>query len=240
MAKLARAVYPELLDSLPCDDPRAMQSRRDLQRVNSWMLQTKIMATMLSRHFDRTPKTILDLGSGDGALMLGVANRLAPKWQGVTVRMLDQQDILSDETRQAFEAIGWRAESVVADVFDYLSHDAATTDIISANLFLHHFENPDLARLLELAAARTTLFVACEPRRDHFSLMASSLVWVIGCNDITQWDAKTSVRAGFNNRDLSKLWPDQNDWVLDESPARPFTHCFAARRSNSAPGDTPS
>jgi len=217
-----------------------MQSRRDLQRVNSWMLQTKIMATMLSRHFDRTPKTILDLGSGDGALMLGVASRLAPKWQGVTVRLLDQQDILSDETRQAFEAIGWRVESVVADVFDYLSHDAATTDIISANLFLHHFENPDLARLLELAAARTTLFVACEPRRDHFSLMASSLVWVIGCNDITQWDAKTSVRAGFNNRDLSKLWPDQNDWVLDESPARPFTHCFAARQSNSAPGDTPS
>lgn len=240
MAKLARAVYPELLDSLPCDDPRAMQSRRDLQRVNSWMLQTKIMATMLSRHFDRTPKTILDLGSGDGALMLGVANRLAPKWQGVTVRLLDQQDILSDETRQAFEAIGWRVESVVADVFDYLSHDAATTDIISANLFLHHFENPDLARLLELAAARTTLFVACEPRRDRFSLMASSLVWVIGCNDITQWDAKTSVRAGFNNRDLSKLWPDQVDWVLDESPARPFTHCFAARQSNSAPGDTPS
>ncbi|MGD9545094.1 MAG: class I SAM-dependent methyltransferase [Methylocystis sp.] len=216
-----------------------MRSRRDLRRINRWMLQSKIMATLLLRHFDRPPKTILDLGSGDGALMLGVARRLAPKWPGVTARLLDQQDILSDETRRAFEAIGWRVERIVADVFDYLSHDAAKTDIISANLFLHHFENPDLARLLELAAARTTLFAACEPRRDRFSLLASSLVWVIGCNDVTQWDAKTSVRAGFNGRDLSKLWPSPNGWVLDETYEMPFTHCFAARRSTLARENAP-
>jgi hypothetical protein len=230
MAGLARAVYPELLDSLPGDDALAMQSRRDIQRLNAWMLQSKIMATLLLRHFDRPPQTILDLGSGDGTLMLGVAKRLAPKWPGVTARLLDQQDIVTDETRQAFEAVGWRAESVTADVFDYLSHDTSTTDIISANLFLHHFKNPDLARLLKMASARTTLFAACEPRRDRFSLLASSLVWVIGCNDVTQWDAKASVRAGFNDCDLSRLWPDQNGWVLEETPAMPFTHCFAARR----------
>ncbi|MGD9656655.1 MAG: class I SAM-dependent methyltransferase [Methylocystis sp.] len=234
MTGFARAVYPELLDSLPGDDALAVQSRRDIQRLNAWMLQSKIMATLLFRHYDRPPKTILDLGSGDGTLMLGVAKRLAPMWQGVTARLLDQQDILSDETRQAFESIGWRVESVVADVFDYLWHDNSMTDIISANLFLHHFKTPDLRRLLELASARTTLFAACEPRRDRFSLVASGLVWVIGCNDVTRWDAKASVRAGFNDRELSKLWPNQNSWVLEEESALPFTHCFAARRSTNA------
>ena len=39
---------------------------------------------------------------------------------------------------------------------------------------------------------------------------------------------------GFNDCDLSRLWPDQDGWILEETPAMPFTHCFAARRSTDA------
>jgi hypothetical protein len=43
-----RLVQPEILDTLPPDDPRALRSRRDLRRVNAWMGNDAIMAQALN------------------------------------------------------------------------------------------------------------------------------------------------------------------------------------------------
>ena len=80
---LPRRLEPEWLDHLPADDPRAMRSRRDLTRVNSFMGNASRMADALLQHSaEKTPRTIVDLGSGDGQFMLQVARRLAPRWRG--------------------------------------------------------------------------------------------------------------------------------------------------------------
>ena len=84
---LPRRLEAEWLDHLPADDPRAMRSRRDLTRVNSFMGNAGRMADALLRHTaGETPRTMVDLGSGDGQFMLQVARRLAPRWRGVSVR----------------------------------------------------------------------------------------------------------------------------------------------------------
>jgi hypothetical protein len=103
-------------------------------------------------------------------------------------------------------------------------------DIITVNLFLHHFIQPQLAQLFGRLAPLAPLFVASEPRRGALPLLASRLLWVIGCNDVTRHDAVVSVEAGFNDRELSALWPEQTRWQLQEHAARLFTHCFVARR----------
>src|ERR1044071_1205197 len=111
-----RRLQPEWLDELPADDPRAMRSRRDLMRVNGWMMQPGIMARALRTHH-YTPRTIVDIGSGDGTFMLRVARKLAREWRGVCVVMLDRQNIVSAKTRNAFEALGWRCEPITGDLF---------------------------------------------------------------------------------------------------------------------------
>lgn len=231
-----RCLEPEWLDTLPPDDPRALRSRRDLQRVNAWMLNAGIMTrALLNCSQGRPPRRLLDLGSGDGTFMLRVARRLAPHWPGVTAILLDQQSIVSAETRRQFHSLGWTIETAAADVFDLLERDSRTdVDVICANLFLHHFERERLARLLELAAQRTRCFVACEPRRAAHALAASKLLWAIGCNDVSRHDAVVSVRAGFTGGELSALWPAHAGWTLHEHPARLFTHCFAACRPGEA------
>src|SRR6266550_2512417 len=123
MWSVARAVRPEWLDSLPPDDPRAGQSRRDLRRINAWMQQAGIMAGVLANHCRQPPRTILDLGAGDGAFMLRVARRLASRWQGLTVILLDRHKMVSAETQRDFDAIGWRVETVAADVFEFLQQE---------------------------------------------------------------------------------------------------------------------
>ena len=65
---LLRTVEAEWLDQLAADDPRAIRSRLDLRRINTCMLQAAIMARRLSHYLGQaTPRTLIDLGSGDGA-----------------------------------------------------------------------------------------------------------------------------------------------------------------------------
>jgi hypothetical protein len=230
---LVRTLEPELLDELPPEDSRAARSRRDLRRINVWMRQTAIMTRLFTAYRTAPPTRIIELGSGDGTFMLGVARKLAPRWPGVTLVLLDRQDIVSQACREKFRALGWQTETVTADVFAFLEMQKPNAaDIISANLFLHHFSNDQLGRLFDAAARIAPMFVACEPARSAFALRASHLLFAIGCNDVTRHDAVVSVRAGFAGRELSQLWASPARWTLLEQAAFPFTHCFAAIRAD--------
>jgi hypothetical protein len=232
MTRLAiRRLTPELLDALPAMDRRAIGSRRDLVRLNRIMRHDAIMAGVLRAGANTPPRTMLELGAGDGTLMLRVARRLAPTWPRVAVTLLDRQDLMTDATRAAFADLGWRVKTIQADVFDMLT--AASSDVydaIAANLFLHHFEGAALRSLLAAAARRTPLFAAAEPRRAALALAGSRMIWALGCNDVSRHDARVSVEAGFKDRELSDAWPNGKAWSLEERRVGPFTHVFSARR----------
>lgn len=218
-----RALTPELLDILPAADPRAIRSRRDLILINRIMRQPAIMARAL-RSFP-APRTLADLGGGDGLFLLTVARRLAKHWPNVHVMICDRQDIVTPQIRVAFQALGWRCDVHAGDVLESLPQ----ADLITANLFLHHFEEVALTRLLARIAQTAKGFVACEPRRSGFPLAGAHLVGLLGCNDVTRHDAVVSVRAGFAGQELSHHWPGKG-WALDERASFPFTHVFQARR----------
>lgn len=228
-----RCVEPELLDQLPASDAGAVGSRRDLTRLNFLMGHAAIMArSMIAGAAASRPRVLLDAGAGDGTFMLRVARSLAPRWPDCRLILLDRQDVVSAATRAAFAALTWKVETVAMDVFDFFgSADCPKADAVTANLFLHHFRDEPLSRLLSLIAQRTPLFLACEPRRDVVASAGSRLLWAIGCNHVTRYDAVTSVRAGFRGQELTSLWPRSNRWDLQERAAGLFSHSFAARRS---------
>ena len=233
---LPRRVEPELLDSLPADDPRALRSRRDLRRINTLMLQSRIMARLLiwCRSGKPPPHLLIELGGGDGWFTLEIGRRLWRIWPGVTVIAVDRQKAVSDEARERLSQFGWSLQPITADVFDFLgAPDAFGADIVMANLFLHHFSGAELTRLISAALPCTTAIAACEPRRAPHSLAASKLLFAIGCNAVSRHDAVTSVRAGFRDQEISGLLADVSGWDVHEAAAFPFTHCFAARRKPS-------
>ena len=197
---MKRIVKPELLDELPPDDPPAVHSRRDLRRVNAWMRNHAIMAAALQTAVNGSaPRQITDLGAGDGHFLVRVAKKISPRWPGVKVVLLDNQKSMSLQTLASFTPLGWRAEAVAADVFNWLP--AATgLDVVVANLFLHHFEDARLAELFRGIASQARLLVAIEPRRSPWPLLCCRLLWLIGCNAVTRHDATISVRAGFSGR----------------------------------------
>lgn len=227
---MKRILEPEWLDELPSTDPRAIASRRDLRRLNRIMGHAGTFCHLLRlRPPEPIPKRIVELGCGDGSLMLELARRLSPAWPHVEVVLLDGKDAVENATRRAIESLGWQVEIVAADVFDFLKKPAnPVADLMLANLFLHHFSEAQLKLLFCLAAERAKLFAACEPRRAPVPLLFSRMVGLIGCIAVTRHDATLSVRAGFTGRELSALWPTDVRWHLREQPAQLFTHTFLA------------
>ena len=242
---LPRRVSAETLDGLPEADPAAMRSRRDLQRIHRVMGTRAIVLRVLRRlaapHPQTRPLRLLELGAGDGSLMLGVARALVRQAPLVEITLLDRQELVSQATLAGYLDAGWHASVRVFDVLDWSSSPADSLagqselrwDLIVCNLFLHHFEGAQLHALLAAIESRSTRFFACEPRRAKLALAASHLVGLIGANAVTREDAVLSVHAGFQGQELTRLWPQENSgWRAEEYSAGLFSHCFFALRSN--------
>ncbi len=226
-----RQIVPEILDSLPANDRSAKASRRDLIWINAIMLQSRFMAGLLRRHLPSPPKRVLEIGAGDGAFSLTVARRMGSAWKGVDLVMVDQADLVTRIRRDDFARLGWRVEPVVSDLFEWLARSPEDRfDLVFANLVLHHFDSEDLRNLFHLLHKRADVFVATEPRRNAVGLIGSSLLRLIGANDVTMHDAAASVRAGFAGTELSSHWPTADSMRFEERRAGLFTHAFAAER----------
>lgn len=239
---MARTLAVELLDHLAADDPAAMRSRRDLRRIHFAMGTGRTLAhalkAMLPARHGAAPLRLIELGAGDGSLMLGVARALAPAWPRVELTLLDAQALIGRATIAAYADVGWTAVAHVGDVFDWArggacplpdGQPAARWDLVVANLFLHHFDDAQLTRLLAAVARRGDRLFACEPRRNRFALAASHMVGAIGANAVTREDAVSSVHAGFRARELTALWPaTRAAWRLREYRGGLFGHCFQA------------
>jgi len=246
---LPRVLEPETLDHLAPDDPAAQRARRDLRRVNAFMGARGILERALEKALAATEQTvggvgrrlrILEIGCGDGRLMLEVARHRGERWPGVELDLLDRQPIVDAETIAAYAAAGWQARPRIADVLDWAADRDSTEhwDVVVANLFLHHFDGDGLRRLLAGCARRADALAACEPRRSRFALGASHLIFFLGANAVTRRDGVLSVRAGFVDQELSDAWqagPPPGDpveptsaWQLDEYDDGLFTHCFCA------------
>lgn len=220
---MTRILEPELLDELPASDARAIQSRRDLRRINALMGNGRVIARFVTRYVKKGPVIIAEIGAGDGNVGSQVARVLSRRGISGKLLLVDRQGLRAEAVE------GWNLESIEADVFEWVDR-GQSADVVIANLFLHHFEEARLQELLGKCAALCDCFVAAEPRRSGFAEWFAGRVKLVGCNDVTLHDAEISVRAGFNDRELSQLWPREEKWDLVEKRAGLFTHFFGAIR----------
>src|SRR5437588_8707318 len=133
---MRRVIERELLDDLPPDDPRAIHSRRDLRRVNAWMGHARIMAARLRVAFPaRPPQSIVELGAGDGTFLLHLARRLGPSWKPSSVILVDQQRLVTAQTRKAFEGLSWNVEVSRVKVLTWDGADRPLPEDLTGNVF---------------------------------------------------------------------------------------------------------
>jgi len=190
---MPRRLVPELLDSLPPDDPEAVRSRADLRRINVLMGNFRWMEHQVRQHLSSFPDgRIIELGAGDGTLAKRLQARLPPlRYWGLD---------LAPRPADLPPALHW----LQGDLFETLPAlpDAPLdgSDLIVANLFLHHLTHEQLRTLGTLLGHGG---IACsEPWRHPRNHLLGWALEATGINRVTRHDLHASIDAGFDGPEL--------------------------------------
>jgi SAM-dependent methyltransferase len=183
-----RSLEPELLDSLPPDDPRAVRGRRDLRIINNLMGSHRWVERELAAVL-RPGARVLEIGAGTGELCLRLAGR------GLAVDGLDRCPRPDNWPAR----MAWHQ----ADLRTFDGYDAY--EAVVANLILHHLTGGELATLGEALGSGPRVICACEPaRRRSNQLFFAVLGPILGADPITRHDARVSIGAGFVGDELPR------------------------------------
>ena len=186
---MKRTLTPEILDSLPPDDPAARHSRRDLRVFNEVLGGVRWLRRAVSARM-RSGERVLEIGAGTGEFGASLAR------QGVALDGLDR------EPRPAVWPAAARWHQTDALTFEGWSD----YDVVIGNLIFHHFDADALGMLGRRMAARTRLIVACEPvRRRRFQWLFAALCALVGANRVSRHDGRVSIEAGFLGNELPTL-----------------------------------
>lgn len=192
-----RAEDPELLDEgVPPDE--ALRSLGDLRFVNRWLgNRQQLLAAVRPALADSTAPSLLDVGCGSGDVPVWIASQIGRPVSvvGVDVKVLHLQ------------AAPPALRGVVADVHA-LPFPDASFDVVTASLFLHHFDGPDVARVLcELFRVTRRLLVVNDLRRARVPYVFGRATFpLLFRSRVSVEDGLLSIRRAFTPAEMEEAF----------------------------------
>lgn len=186
-----RAIDREQLDE-GVPEAEALRSLADLRFVNRWLGNRGSLLRAVRPHLPPGGR-LLDVGCGSGDVPAFLQGRLPGPLLAVGV----------DVKTLHLRAVPRSVRPVVADVRKLPFPDGAF-DVVSASLFLHHFDAPDLPELLAglHRLARRALVVNDLHRALVPYLFGAAVFPFLFCSRVSVEDGLLSIRRGFREDEL--------------------------------------
>jgi len=185
-----RVIRPEMLDTLPEDQARA--SLDDLTRINRWWGGHSTLRTLLAENVSGA-FSMLDVGAASGDM-------------GARVREWYPQARVTSLDRIASHLMSAAPPRTTADAFA-LPFKPKSFDYVFCSLFLHHFTNEEIIRLLAgfgEIARRKVLVIDLERHPVAYYFLPWTR-WIFGWDAVTVNDGPISVEAAFHAAELAEL-----------------------------------
>ena len=189
-----RVLKPEILDTLPPDSPDARASLADLVRINKRWGGLSTLRKLLDQTIPREESfSFLDVGAASGDMGRHV-EKLRP---GARVTSLDYLE------SHLAEGVGSR---VAADAFTLPFRDHSF-DYVFSSLFLHHYSDSDVVRLLAEAGrvAKKRVLVTDLWRLPIPYYFIGYTRPLFKWHPVSVSDGKISVEAAFRPGELAHL-----------------------------------
>ena len=187
-----RLILPELLDSLPPEEARA--SLQDLVRINRrWGGHSTLRHLLQETVPDGQPFSVLDVGAASGD-MGACIRRWYPAAKVTSLDYVESHLVQS------------AAPKVAGDAFR-LPFRPGSFDYVFCSLFLHHFQDMDVVRLLRgfgEVARKAVLVIDLERNPIPYYFIAWSRP-LLGWDPVTVHDGAISVEAAFHRKELEDL-----------------------------------
>jgi len=236
-----RAVHePEIMDDFSVTDERLTVALRDI-RVTNRLLggygpSHRAIRALLT---GSGPHRVLDLGSGSADYPAHLVQWSDAQDLDIRVDALEANPVTARHARSYLNRtlpprLRSRVRVICADVFDYAPDDTAY-DIAHAGLFLHHFPDDDIVRLL--GRMRTLCPHGLVINDLHRHPLAYASIWFLArllpTSPMYQHDAPLSVRRAFTQDELMRVvhkagyasarirWHWAFRWVVRAHPTAP-------------------
>ncbi len=187
-----RVIEPEWLDGIAPEDAR--NSLADLVRLNrDWGGYSSLSKLIRRAKIQAGAFSVLDVGAASGDM----GRQIRRVQAGAKVTSLDYVAHHLDSAPHP---------KVVGDAFRLPFADGSF-DYVFSSLFLHHFTNEQIVRLLQAfraAARRAVLAVDLERRTIPYYFLPATRA-LLGWDPITVHDGAISVAAGFRAAELRDL-----------------------------------
>lgn len=203
-----RIYEEEMLDAGEGTDEDVARSLSDLRRINRFLGGRRVVLRAISSCLENTSVdrvSLLDVGTGSADLPMAVAESC--KARGLET-FIAAVDLSERHLRISRERLGVSSEVhlVRADSLK-LPFAARSFDFVTASLFLHHFRDDDVVRLLADFGriARRAVIVNDLVRNlvpYYFTRISFPL---LGTSFLTQNDGPVSVLRGFTAGEMSEL-----------------------------------
>jgi ubiquinone/menaquinone biosynthesis C-methylase UbiE len=204
-----RAVGPEWMDREDNGRADLAPCLLDLRRVNRFLGGHAVLLRALRPHFDRTPPgatlRLLDVGTGDGDHPRAIVHEARRRGVRVRVRGVDRDPVIVELAREACAAYP-EIEIDVADATALPVPDGAF-DLVTASLFLHHFDGDAALRVLtELSRVARTAVLVNDLRRHRVPwAFTTALAGLRVLSVMSRNDGPLSVLKGFTDDELLAL-----------------------------------
>lgn len=187
-----RVLKPEIMDTLPVEEAR--ESLADLVRINRRWGGHSTLRKLLE---DSVPSgeafSLLDVGAASGDM-------------GERIRALRPEASVTSLDYIASHLETCADPRVVGDAF-HLPFAPRSFDYVFSSLFLHHFADEDVVRLLDGFGriARKRVLIIDLLRHPIPYYFISNTRWLFGWHPVSVYDGAISVEAAFTSRELTDL-----------------------------------
>ena len=179
-----------------------------LGSINKWLGGNRITIDGIGQLLKGKPKnktyTIIDLGCGHGDILRLVAD--FGRKQGYDFELIGidaNQDAIdyANELSENYPELTFRNEDIFSKEFQNIEYDIALT-----TLFLHHFKDQEILKVLSNLSTKATLGVVVNDlQRSEIAYGLFKLLSIVISNYMIKQDGLTSILRAFKREDLERI-----------------------------------
>jgi len=203
-----RSSQIELMDDFSVEGNLLRESLDSLANINKWLggnfVTLNGLKKVLKGHEKSKPLTILDMGCGNGDMLRELAKFGKKASYNFTLIGIDANQHTVDYAKELsvnYPEISYLKQDVFSEEFQHLQFD-----LVLATLFLHHFNEDDIVKLLAPILKKANLgIVVNDLNRNKIAYYLFSFLCLFIKNKMTKEDGLISVLRAFKKADLEKM-----------------------------------
>lgn len=220
----------EMMDNFSINGELLKDTLDKLDSINKFLGGNRVTISGLKKILENQPKerkiTIIDLGCGSGEMLRKVAEfgkKNGYKFKLIGIDANSETVNYAKRLSQNYNDISFYQQNVFSNEFEKLSYD-----IVLSTLFLHHFNEDEIIKLLRVMLKKSTIGIVINDLHRHpVAYYLFKLLSLVVKNNMVKKDGLVSILRAFKRIDLEQIgiklkadssikwhWAFRYQWIL--------------------------